>query len=87
MTTKEREQYVKKLYNNLPEHNYVKDAYFANYPIQEDQWHEDIRFFDASEFNNKLDVLVGGSPCQSFSNYGNLVWKMFAERYFMTMPE
>ena len=70
MTTKEREQYVKKLYDNLSEHNYVKDAYFANYPIQEDQWHEDIRFFDASEFNNKLDVLVGGSPCQSFSNYG-----------------
>ena len=70
MTTKEREQYVKDLYDNLPEHNYVKDAYFANYPIQEDQWHEDIRFFDASEYNNKLDVLVGGSPCQSFSNYG-----------------
>ena len=70
MTTKEREQYVKNLYDNLPEHNYVKDAYFANYPIQEDQWHEDIRFFEASEFNGELDILVGGSPCQSFSNYG-----------------
>lgn len=66
----EREQYVRELYDNLPEHNYVKDAYFANYPIQENQWHEDIRFFDASEFNGRLDILVGGSPCQSFSNYG-----------------
>lgn len=70
MSRQEREQYVKDLYDNLSEHNYVKDAYFANYPIREDQWHEDIRFFDALEFRNELDILVGGSPCQSFSNYG-----------------
>lgn len=69
-TMKERERYVKDLYDNLPEHNHVKDAYFANYDIKENQWHEDIRFFDAKEYNGKLDILVGGSPCQSFSNYG-----------------
>ena len=67
---KEREKYVKRLYDNMPEHNYVKDAYFANYEIKEEQWHEDIRFLDASDYKEKIDILVGGSPCQSFSNYG-----------------
>lgn len=70
MSMKEREQYVNARYNAMNEHNYVKDAYFANYKIKEDQWHEDIRFFDAKEYRGKLDIMVGGSPCQSFSNYG-----------------
>ncbi len=70
MTMKEREQYVNKRYDAMKEHNHVKDAYMANYPIKESQWHEDIRFLDAREYEGKLDVLVGGSPCQSFSNYG-----------------
>ena len=70
MSMKEREAYVNKRYDEMGEHNYVKDAYFANYDITEDQWHEDIRFLDANEFKGNVDVMVGGSPCQSFSNYG-----------------
>ena len=70
MTMKEREAYVERLYENMGERNYVKEAYFANYNITEDHWHEDIRFFDASEYKGNLDILIGGSPCQSFSNYG-----------------
>ncbi|MGM9691101.1 MAG: DNA cytosine methyltransferase [Bacteroidaceae bacterium] len=70
MSMKEREAYVNKLYDNMGEHNYVKDAYFANYDIKEEQWHEDIRFLDANEFKDEIDIMVGGSPCQSFSNYG-----------------
>jgi len=70
MSMKERETYVNNLYDNMGEHNFVKDAYFANYEIKEEQWHEDIRFLDANEFKDKIDIMVGGSPCQSFSNYG-----------------
>ena len=70
MTMKQREAYVNQRYASMGKRNYVKDAYFANYHISENQWHEDIRFFDANEFNGQLDILVGGSPCQSFSNYG-----------------
>ena len=69
-TMKEREKYVKNLYDKLTEQNHVKDAYFANYKIKKNQWHEDIRFFDANDYKGALDILVGGSPCQSFSNYG-----------------
>ena len=70
MSMREREQYVNSRYASMGEHNFVKDAYMANYPIKEEEWHEDIRFLDAREFEGKLDILVGGSPCQSFSNYG-----------------
>lgn len=70
MVMKGREEYVNKRYDAIGERNFVKDAYFANYNILEDQWHEDIRFFDATGYKGDLDIMVGGSPCQSFSNYG-----------------
>ena len=70
MTMRQREEFVNNLYANMGEHNFVKDAYFANYDIKEEQWHEDIRFLDATEYENEIDIMVGGSPCQSFSNYG-----------------
>lgn len=70
MTMKERERYVDELYKNTGKQNFVKEAYFANYDIVEEHWHEDIRFFDANEYAGNLDIMVGGSPCQSFSNYG-----------------
>lgn len=67
---KQRELYVNGRYMEMKEQNRVKEAYFANYKIQEDQWHEDIRFLDATKYLGTLDIMVGGSPCQSFSNYG-----------------
>lgn len=70
MTMQQREVYVNTRYNQMPEHNYVKDAYFANYDIKENQWHEDVRFLDVSNLRGEIDIMVGGSPCQSFSNYG-----------------
>lgn len=49
---------------------FVKQSYFANYDINESRWHDDISNFDAKKFKNKVDILVGGSPCQSFSIVG-----------------
>ena len=71
MSTREREAFVSNLYAKLTERNYVKDAYMANYNLDENHWHEDVRFFDAQEYEGDVDILMGGSPCQSFSNYGN----------------
>lgn len=48
-----------------------KKAYFANYEIAEDQWHTDIHDFSAKPFHNKVDLLVGGAPCQAFSTVGD----------------
>jgi DNA (cytosine-5)-methyltransferase 1 len=47
-----------------------KVSYFANYEIDEKDWHDDITQFSASKYKNKVDLLVGGSPCQTFSMVG-----------------
>ncbi len=47
-----------------------KKAYFANYPISEEQWHNDVHNMDATPYKGKVDLLVGGAPCQAFSLRG-----------------
>lgn len=47
-----------------------KTAYFANYDISEDRWHSDIHEFDAKPYKGKVDLFVGGAPCQAFSLRG-----------------
>lgn len=47
-----------------------KKAYFANYPIDEEQWHDDVHNMDATPYKGKVDLLVGGAPCQAFSLRG-----------------
>lgn len=47
-----------------------KKAYFANYDITDDKWHTDIHDFDAKSFKGKVDLFVGGAPCQAFSMRG-----------------
>lgn len=42
----------------------------ANYDITEEKWYEDIRFIDGKKYKDQVDLLVGGSPCQSFSIIG-----------------
>jgi DNA (cytosine-5)-methyltransferase 1 len=52
---------------------FVKQSYFANYKIDPNRWHDDIEVFakhEAKKHFNKIDLLVGGSPCQSFSMAG-----------------
>lgn len=48
-----------------------KKSYFANYKITDNQWHGDIHNFNAEPFRDKVDLLVGGAPCQAFSTVGN----------------
>lgn len=62
--------YVKNLYKATKKENYVKQTYLSNYKIDENHWFDDIRFIDGYKFKNKIDLFIGGSPCQSFSNMG-----------------
>jgi len=50
--------------------NSVKQSYFANYNISENNWYNDVKDIDGKKYLGKLDILVGGSPCQSFSMVG-----------------
>ena len=49
---------------------FAKQSYFANYEIREENWYDDVREINGKKFKNKVDLLVGGSPCQSFSMVG-----------------
>lgn len=70
MSYEERLQYVSNLYEQTKKENYVKQSYFANHEITEEKWFEDVRFIDGDRYSGMVDILVGGSPCQSFSTYG-----------------
>lgn len=69
-TPDDRIEYVNRLYVESRKTNNVKLSYFANHNITEDRWFEDIRFIDGTRYRGAVDILIGGSPCQSFSTYG-----------------
>ncbi len=50
--------------------NFVKQSYFANYKISEEKWYDDVKEIDGKKYKDRIDILVGGSPCQSFSMVG-----------------
>ena len=49
---------------------FVKKSFFANYEIDEKNWFDDVQEINGTKFKNKVDLLVGGAPCQSFSMVG-----------------
>jgi DNA (cytosine-5)-methyltransferase 1 len=49
---------------------FVKQSYFANYNIDNERWYNDVHDIDGEKYQGKIDLLVGGSPCQSFSMVG-----------------
>lgn len=67
----EKREYIESIYKkHSSQQNYVKKSYFANYEINPMDFHLDIRFLDGTDYKGMVDLLVGGSPCQSFSTVG-----------------
>ncbi len=50
--------------------DFVKRSYFANYEIAASNWYKDVCDIDGLKYRDTIDLLVGGSPCQSFSMVG-----------------
>lgn len=70
-TIQEKREYVDNLYMaNSRKHNFVKDAYLANYSVKDNNFFYDVKLLDGTDFKNQVDLFVGGSPCQSFSIAG-----------------
>lgn len=68
----EKQKIVEKLYDHTGKENNVKKSYIANYGGALREWYEDIRFLDGKQYiKENIDIMIGGSPCQSFSTYGH----------------
>lgn len=68
---KEKKDYVLNLYKTLSrKNNFVEQTYKNNYTIIDDNFFYDVKMLDGTDFKNKVDLFVGGSPCQSFSIAG-----------------
>lgn len=65
-----RKKYVDSLYTGQEKRNKVKQSYMANYDVSEDDFHWNVAFLDGRQYENQVDLFVGGSPCQSFSFVG-----------------
>lgn len=65
-----RKQLVDELYRPLLPRNKVRQSYMANYPIDDCRFHWNVSFLDGTPYRDKVDLFVGGSPCQSFSLVG-----------------
>ncbi|KEH95784.1 DNA (cytosine-5-)-methyltransferase [Clostridium novyi] len=66
----DKKKYVDNLYKRKEKSNFVKKSYFANYDIKEENFHWNVSFIDGTQYKDKVDLFVGGSPCQSFSMVG-----------------
>ena len=67
-TIEEKRKYVDDLYaSKTKKQNYVKTSYLANYKVDNNNYFQDVKLLDGTDFNGKVDLFIGGSPCQSFS--------------------
>lgn len=69
-TVKEQNEYIEGLYSKSSKTNFAKKTYLANYDLDEENYLNDVRFIDGTKYKGKVDLFVGGSPCQSFSIMG-----------------
>lgn len=49
---------------------YARESFKANYEIEDKHFHKDISDMDGTQYKDKIDILIGGSPCQDFSLAG-----------------
>lgn len=70
-TTKDKLLYSNSLYEKLSKKtNFVKESYLANYKVADNNFFYNVKLLDGRDFKGKIDLFVGGSPCQSFSIAG-----------------
>ncbi len=70
-SVKSKREYVNNLYHQLSKKtNFVELTYKNNYKVDADNFFYDVKMLDGTDFRGKVDLFVGGSPCQSFSIAG-----------------
>ncbi|MDY3216960.1 MAG: DNA (cytosine-5-)-methyltransferase [Sodaliphilus sp.] len=70
-TPQQKREYVDKIYaSRTRQTNYVQQSYLANYEIEDNNFYQDVILLDGTDYKGKVNLFVGGSPCQSFSIAG-----------------
>lgn len=69
-TYAEKKEFVDNLYRGKEKSNKVRESYLANYDLDPQHFHWNVAFLDGTQYENQVDLFVGGSPCQSFSLVG-----------------
>lgn len=70
-SVKEKKEHIDSLYKSKTRrNNFVKESYLANYKCDESKFYRDVNLIDGNDYKGKVDLFVGGSPCQSFSQVG-----------------
>lgn len=49
---------------------YARESFKANYEIEDKHFHIDINDMNGTQYKDKVDIIIGGSPCQDFSIAG-----------------
>ena len=49
---------------------FARQSFTAIYGFDGDHFHKDVREMDGTQYRSKVDILIGGSPCQAFSLAG-----------------
>ena len=49
---------------------HVKKNFFENYDVDESRWFDLVQDINGRKYRGKVDLFVGGTPCQSFSMVG-----------------
>lgn len=72
MSLLDRNKFIEELYlKEGKKENFMQKQYLANFEVPEGHYYQDVRFLDGKIYKDEqIDLLVGGSPCQSFSIIG-----------------
>ena len=72
MTPSQKNHFIAELYKKeSKKDNLMQTQYLANFSVPDEHYYQDVRFIDATIYKSEqIDLLVGGSPCQSFSLIG-----------------
>ncbi len=49
---------------------FAKKSFLTNYKMSDKNWYDDVLHIKGAKYKDKIDLLVGGAPCQSFSMVG-----------------
>jgi len=68
----QKNNYIEELYREeSKKENFMQKQYLANFSVPTGHYYQDVRFLDGKVYQQEhIDLLVGGSPCQSFSVIG-----------------